>query len=139
MCGGVWAPSFLGASCTEVCVVGCGRYPSQWLHSEAANRLFQHAKFRIYRALPTKKPTTKGAKGKDKAAGSSSGSGGTEGNMEEEGKEAGEEKGGAEKGGGDLTLRVVLEENPKWRLLKEVLQEVREEASKGKPLHQDIN
>lgn len=104
------------------------RYPSQWLHSEAANRLFQHAKFRIYRALPAKKPTAaKGAKGKEKAgAGSSSGSGG--GGADEEGKEEGEEK-----GSGELTLRVVLEENPKWRLLKEVLQEVRDEAIKGKP------
>lgn len=98
-------------------VVLC-RYPSQWLHSEAANRLFQHAKSRIYRVLPAKAKT---AATSPKGSSSSSKAG-----EESEGSEGGKKTSSSS----SLTLQVVLEENPKWRLLREVLEEVRVAAEK---------
>ena len=91
------------------------RYPSQWLHSEAANRLFQHAKSRIYRVLPAKTKAVTSPKGSSKSAAAE----------ESEGSE-----GGKKASSSSLTLQVVLEENPKWRLLREVLEEVRVAAEK---------
>lgn len=70
--------------------------PSDWLSSEAANRMFHHAKSRAYRLREQRQRKGKGG-----------------------GKEEGKE--------GGLKLEVILEENPKWKLLRDVLTEIQQD------------
>lgn len=90
------------------------KYPSDWLSSVAADRLYHHAKSRVYRLREVKVaggPKVKKEKGsKDKEGG---------------GKAAAAAK--------ELALDVVLEENPKWKLLLDVLAEIKRDHTAKHP------
>ena len=75
------------------------RHPSMWLLTPAAEKLFQNAKDQIYKIKLT-------ASGRNSVASKN--------------------KKSKESGGGMRRLIPVLEENPKWRLLHEVLTNIEE-------------
>jgi len=80
------------------------RYPSPWLATEAANKLYLHAKARVYQLLTdasTTKPQIESTTSKRAAAQKQQ----------------------------QVKLKIVLEENPKWRLLRSTLEEIRQDAA----------
>lgn len=91
---------------------GQQRFPSPWLFTEAADRLFTAAKERLYQVVDakTKKPINPRRLGRGNA-GSATSSGYTTKNTE---------------------LQLVLERNPKWEALSQTLDEVHEEMKQKK-------
>ncbi|KAK1930615.1 DNA repair endonuclease XPF [Phytophthora citrophthora] len=86
---------------------GQQRFPSPWLFTDAADRLLSAAKERLYQIVnaKTKKPISLRRPGPSTSAGS---------------RTAGTSTDNAE-------LKLVLEQNPKWDALKEILDEVHDE------------
>ncbi|CAI5709940.1 unnamed protein product [Peronospora farinosa] len=85
---------------------GQQRYPSQWLFTDAADRLLSASKERLYQIVDpkTKKPANF--------------------------RHLGASNGAASNAAGIAELKLVLEQNPKWDALKEILDEVHDEQQR---------
>ncbi|KAG7390554.1 DNA repair endonuclease XPF [Phytophthora pseudosyringae] len=92
---------------------GQQRFPSPWLFTDAADRLLTAAKERLYQIVDpkTKKPVNLRQLASSNGAGSSA--------------------------AGNAELKLVLEQNPKWDALKEILDEVHNEQKKQKKQNKD--
>jgi|EP00945_MAST-04E_sp_MAST-4E-sp1_P004932 DNA excision repair protein ERCC-4 len=97
--------------------------PSPWLLSDAADVIFDVARLRVYKLTRKRLPSpTKGGKGAQKKVALPQAAG-----RAPAGKK-GPKEASAPSRGFKTTRRSVLEENPKWKLLKEVIGEVLETA-----------